>query len=169
MSRIKKKVREWAVRFAPAEIVGTIAALVCTWVVREMTGSLAVAAVAGAIGETIGYYLTVIVRSALHYYKKYREQVLSKRLRSTVVYTAGDIVTEFGPPELLDSLIVRPWLFYVMPHHIGHYGLAIFVGKLLSDVVFYALAIILYESKHYLLRRRMALAQERSIEEQATL
>ncbi|NUT58058.1 MAG: hypothetical protein HOQ00_04330, partial [Agromyces sp.] len=61
MSTIDRvRVKGWVVRYLPLEVLGTIAALVAAWAAYEASGSLAVAAIAGSLGESVGYYALVV-------------------------------------------------------------------------------------------------------------
>ena len=61
MSSIDRpRVRGWVVRYLPLEVLGTLAALGSAWIAYRASGSLAVAALAGALGESIGYYALVV-------------------------------------------------------------------------------------------------------------
>jgi hypothetical protein len=57
-------------------------------------------AIAGAVGENLGYYGCVAVR-----------EVRDHGARATV----PAMLIEFGPAKLVDSLLARPLLMYLMP------------------------------------------------------
>ena len=61
---IRRKLREWFGRYLPAELLGTITALAAAWTVHAVSGSLISAAVAGTIGESLGFYGCMAVREA---------------------------------------------------------------------------------------------------------
>jgi hypothetical protein len=61
--------------------------------------------------------------------------------------TVRDLLIEFGPAELVDSLLVRPLFMYLMPSLLHNFTAGILVGKLAADVIFYGLAIGAYELK----------------------
>ena len=48
----------------------------------------------------------------------------------------GALAIEFGPAELVDSLLVRPAAFYVGPQIFGNVVVGWIFGKLVSDVAF---------------------------------
>ncbi|MBC8082980.1 MAG: hypothetical protein H7Z21_07190, partial [Hymenobacter sp.] len=55
------------------------------------------------------------------------------------------LAVEFGPAEVLDSLLIRPALLYYVPHWLGSFAAGILLAKLLADVTFYVPAILSYE------------------------
>ena len=61
-TNIKIKVKKWLKRFLPAEFFGTITALAFSYITYYSTNSLIVAAYAGSIGETLGFYITIIIQ-----------------------------------------------------------------------------------------------------------
>ena len=64
------------------------------------------------------------------------------------------VAIEFGPAELIDSLLVRPAAFYIGPQIFGNVVVGWIFGKLVSDVAFYVFAIFSYERFKGLLVRR---------------
>lgn len=145
-TKVRRKLREWVGRYAWLEIVGTITALSAAWVTLRMTDSLALSAIAGTIGENIGYYGTAFVREVAHYWEEHHHHARLRRLWLTGVKTIRDMIVEFGAAEVLDSFLIRPGLFYLIPATFGgNYTLDIFIAKILADLVFYGFAIIGYE------------------------
>jgi hypothetical protein len=71
--------------------------------------------------------------------------------------TVQAMLLEFGPAELVDSLLARPLLMYLLAGLLANLTAGIAAGKLAADVVFYAITISAYE-----LRQRH-LGLERSI------
>ncbi len=51
---IKIKAKNWLKRFLPAELAGTVAAVVVSYIVNHQTGNLIAAAYAGSVSETLG-------------------------------------------------------------------------------------------------------------------
>lgn len=145
VARGSSRPARWLRRYGPLELAGTATALAAAWAVHAMSGQLAFAAVAGTIGENVGYYGLAA-------------WVAMRRHARTVVGTANgdvgawagalamgwrgtrDLVVEFGPAEVVDSAWVRPGLMFAMSGWLG-VGAGILVGKLLADIVFYAVAI----------------------------
>lgn len=124
----------WITRYLPAEIVGTAAMVTAGLGVTLWTDSPALIALAALLGEFIGFYLVLALTI-------YIEQAPASRSRGVAVGRTGMLlVAEFGVAEVLDSLLIRPaalvagvWLFAD-----PMWGLL--VGKVVADVIFYALA-----------------------------
>jgi hypothetical protein len=143
----RRKLQEWAVRYLPAEIVGTVTAVAAAWTVHAASGSLVSAAVAGTVGESLGYYGCMVLREALRHDARHRHHGAPMRLWLTGTGTVRDMLIEFGPAELVDSLLVRPLCMYLIPSLLNDFTAGILAGKLAADVVFYSLAIGAYELK----------------------
>jgi hypothetical protein len=143
----RRRLREWAGRYLPAEVVGTFAALAAAWSVHALSGSLVSAAVAGTIGEALGYYGCMATRVAFRYDACHRHHRAPKRHWLTGTRTVRDLLVEFGPAELVDSLVVRPSSMYLATSLLGDFTAGIVVGKLAADVVFYGIAVAAYELK----------------------
>jgi hypothetical protein len=144
---VRRKLREWVWRYLPAEVVGTVTALAAALTVHAASGSLVSAAVAGTVGESLGYYGCMAVREALVHDTRHRHHGRMKRLWLTGASTVRDLLIEFGPAEVVDSLLVRPSFMYLMPSLLQNFTAGILVGKLAADVIFYGLAIGAYELK----------------------
>lgn len=144
--RIRRKLREWIFRYALLEVVGTITALSAAWVAYTMTDSLVISAIAGTIGENIGYYGTAFVREVVQYWEEHHHHARLRRLWLSGVKSIRGMLIEFGFAEVLDTFLVRPGLFYLVPATLGgNYALGIVIAKLSADLVFYGFAIIGYE------------------------
>ena len=149
---VRRKLREWVGRYLPAEILGTVTALAAAWTVHAASDSLISAAVAGTIGESLGYYGCIAVREVRYYDARHRDHGTLRRRWLTGTRTVRDLLIEFGPAELVDSLLARPLFMYLMPSLLHNFTVGIVAGKLAADVIFYGIAISAYELKqHYLL------------------
>jgi hypothetical protein len=142
---VRRKLREWVGRYLPAEILGTVTALATAWMVHAASDSLISAAVAGTIGESLGYYGCMVVREAFRHDTRHRHHGRRRRLWLTGTRTARDLLIEFGPAELVDTVMVRPFFMYLMPSLLDSFTAGILVGKVAADVIFYSLAISAYE------------------------
>ncbi|GAA4986764.1 hypothetical protein [Actinopolymorpha pittospori] len=163
--RVMRKLREWFVRYAPAEIAGTATALAGYWVAYWITEHLAVAAVAAVLCENIGYYSIAVGREVVRYWRLHAHHATARRLWLTGVHGLRDALMEFGPAEALDSFVVRPGLFYLLPlMFTDHHAVAVIVAKFGADAVFYLLAITAYELNKRVLSKRLA-----TVEVQATV
>jgi hypothetical protein len=137
------RAREWLARYAPAE-AGAIAGALAAAAVVGPFGLAAATAYAGAIGDGVGFYSVLLVRDLR------RQRPGPGRLGSTV----RGLVMEFGPAEVLDSVLVRPLAMYLAARWLGSAAAGVIVGKLAADAVFYALAIMAYELRKHLAARR---------------
>jgi hypothetical protein len=143
---VRRKLRSWAGRYLPAELLGTLAALAAAWTAHAASDSMASAAIAGAVGEGLGFYGCVAVREL-----RYQRDVGTRTRRwRTGMATVQTMLIEFGPAELVDSLLTRPLLMYLLPGLLHDLTAGIVAGKLAADVVFYGIAIAAYELRqHY--------------------
>lgn len=116
----------WIKRYGPAEIFA-IAGVYAGYFLSEQFSHITwISAYAGAMGENVGFY-GVIVYQRL----KAKENL-------------WHILAEFGPAEILDSLVIRPLALFVGAETMGPM-LGLLVGKLAGDVVFYVPVIITHE------------------------
>jgi hypothetical protein len=144
----RRRVAQWVARYLPLEVLGTIAAVAGSWAAYEASGSIVVAAVAGTIAEGVGYYALVVVRGIRGHLGSLR--VTRVRRRSgrgalAIALTLRGMAAEFGPAEVLDTVVVRPALLIVAAAWLGPDPTAWLVGKLAADVVFYVVAIASFE------------------------
>lgn len=141
--------RRWVRRYAPAEVVGTVAAVSAGSLAAPIGGPAAVAIVA-SWAEAVGFYATMAARD------------LSRRLRGApsgsqtrlhaAAATTTALVAEFGAAEVIDTLLVRPALIAASLQLSPTPLVGILAGKVLADLAFYIPAIASWE----LLRRRSA-------------
>jgi hypothetical protein len=154
-ARAWRKLREWIIRYAWSEIVGTVTALSSFWYIYYVSDSLVAAAIAGTVGENIGYYGVIASKELLHYWQEHAGHVRLRRLRLTATRSVRNMLLEFGPAELCDSFFIRPGLFYLLPLWFsGRRGIALIAAKLLADLCFYTMAIIGYEMRKKLFPKR---------------
>lgn len=151
--RFNTKRREWLRRYIPAEILGTVAALIGAWVVYTHTHSFVAAAAAGWLAEGIGFYGYFVTFELLKNSRRYREHDFMKRIWRAAVAASTNLLVEFLPAEVLDNFIIRPYLMYLAPHYIRPYPIGFLAGKFSADILFYALAITGYEARKHWLKR----------------
>jgi len=149
MTRIitRSKVKEWIWRYLPAEIIATFTALLSAGITFSVTNSYALSAIVGTIGENVGYYSYFIFKEASNHHKVHKTLKFPKRAILIFRKTTRNLLLEFGPAELVDSLIVRPFAMFVAPQLISPYLVGILAGKLTADAVFYGIAIVGYEAR----------------------
>jgi hypothetical protein len=126
----------WLHRYLPAEIAGTSAALAAA--ALTASGGLERAVVAAAWAEAIAFYAFVTLR-------EFRRIRPGRRTRGAALLAVRDVVAEFGVAELADTIVLRPLLMYLCAAELGGVTAGVIAGKLLSDVVFYSLAIPAFE------------------------
>lgn len=153
----RRKLREWFIRYAPAEIAGTITALLGYWVTYWLTGNTMAAAIVATASENLGYYGIAASREAMYNWRAYADRTPAHRVLLSGVHTSRTIVLEFGPAELIDSLLVRPSLFYILPLiFTGHHTLAVFAAKFIADIIFYLCVVTAYElRKRFVAKKRI--------------
>ena len=152
---VGRKLREWFGGDLPAELLGTLTALAAAWTVHAVSGSLISAAIAGTIGESLGFYGCLAVREVRYYDALHRDHGRLRRRWLTGTRTLRDLLIEFGPAELVDSFLTRPLFMYLMASLLQNFTAGIVAGKLAADVIFYGVAISAYELKRrYLLAPR---------------
>ncbi|HUC20578.1 MAG TPA: hypothetical protein VMR98_03750 [Candidatus Polarisedimenticolaceae bacterium] len=144
-AKIGRKVREWLRRYLPAEVIGTCTALTGALAAYSLTGSYVIAAIGGTIGENIGYYGYFTVRETVRHYADHRHYPPPRRIVLIAYKTLRDMLVEFGPAEVFDSFLLRPFFMYSMPQVIPSFTWGILAGKLCADVTFYGFAIGGYE------------------------
>jgi hypothetical protein len=151
----REKVREWRRRYLLAEIVGTLAAVAAAVTAHALTGSVAPAALAGSVAETVGYYAVILRRTIP---RLYGETTGAGRL----LRTGRGLLTEmsdFVAAELADTFLIRPGLIYLAAGWAGTGSAGagvpagLLIGKLLADVGFYAVVIPSYELRKRLMDR----------------
>jgi hypothetical protein len=140
-------VAEWLRRYGPAELLGTCTALLAARLASIAGAPLVAIAYAGAVGENVGFYGTIIVRQVAA--DRRRARARSERYRGRHLWrTSRELLLEFGPAELLDSFLLRPLAMGVGVRLLGE-AAGIVVGKLAADVTFYLPVILTYEMRHH--------------------
>jgi hypothetical protein len=142
---IWRKTGEWTRRYLPAEIIATITAITGAFVGHRLTGSLAVAAICGTVGENIGYYGYFVCTETARHYRGHSQHPPLRRVLLTAGKTLRDMLVEFGPAEFFDSFFFRPLFMYLGPKFIPIFALGILAGKIAADLIFYTFAITGYE------------------------
>jgi hypothetical protein len=130
----------WIRRYLPLEIAGTATMLLAASVAYWASGSLAVSAIAGTVGENVGYYGVAAARSWSSWLAA--ERAGGRRLVA-LGYTLRGLMIEFGPSEIAYT-VVHPVLLFVMPSVLGGTWGGWLVGKLLADLLFYGIAALSY-------------------------
>ena len=144
------RVKRWLGRYGPAEVTGIATALLGSYVVHALTGNEIAAAFGGSIGETLGFYGVIVGREIRRHAEAARVAELPYGPRAWF-RTFTWLILEFGPAELLDTAVIRPFTMGAGTRLLGR-ALGIPLGKLAADVTFYIPVIVTYEWR----RRRAA-------------
>jgi hypothetical protein len=150
--RLKDKRNEWLRRYIPAEIIGTITALTGAWIVYAQTNSYVASAAVGLIGEGIGFFGYFITIELLNNRNKYTDSSKLKRIVLIISSASQNLIVEFLPAEIIDNLLIRPFAMYIAPTYVHPYPLGFLAGKFSADILFYAIAILGYETKKRIVR-----------------
>ncbi|MBJ7337846.1 hypothetical protein [Mycolicibacterium sp.] len=140
-----KKLREWVRRYLPCEIAGTTCEMGGAAIAYSVTGSAAAAAVVATIGASVGYYAAAYVAAVRTAYRADPSSHRISRALNANGLALRSVAIEFGPAEVIDSLIIRPLAFYFGPILFGGLAVGWIFAKVVADVGFYVLAIFSYE------------------------
>ena len=143
--RFRRKSMEWLRRYLPLEIAGWIGELGAAGLAYMWTGSLAAAAIAATVGSSAGYYLPAYISAVRWSAEAQQHRPWPARTALSHLLALRSLTIEFGPAELVDSLVVRPVLIYAAPVVLGNVVLGWIVGGFVADVAFYVFAICSYE------------------------
>lgn len=171
--RLPSKVVGWLRRYLPAEVTGTVAALLVITLARHWDLNAVAIALIGVWGEVAGFYGAIIVQDWLADRRQQRQFLWPnqqiRKVRSDWLTLCGNWLTsvrqtirflgqllrnlllEFGPAELLDSFILRPALLTLAMQLIADLPLALVTGKVAADLLFYTVTIGSVELRRKLL------------------
>ena len=139
--------RRWLNRYALAELLGIGSALLGGRLAAIVGASVLATGYAGAIGENVGFYGTIVSRQVAT--DRRLAHAAGERYRLAHMWvTMRELLLEFGPAEVLDSFVIRPLAMAFGALLLGEVS-GIVAGKLAADVTFYLPVILTYE-----LRRR---------------
>jgi hypothetical protein len=147
MNGFRSSSRRWLHRYALAELAGVGTALLAGWLAGVAALPLLAIGYASAIGENVGFYGTIVGRQIAA--DRRHAHAVGQRYRLAQMWvTMRELMLEFGPAEVLDSLVIRPFAMALGVRLLGQVS-GIVAGKLAADVTFYLPVILTYE-----LRRR---------------
>jgi hypothetical protein len=155
-----KKLLEWVRRYLPCEIAGTTGEFGGAAIAYAMTGSLASAAIVATIGASAGYYAAAYTAAVRTIYREHPHLARTPRVLITNALALRSVAIEFGPAEVIDSLLIRPLAFYFGPILFGGMVAGWIFAKLVADVGFYVLAVFSYERFKGLLAVRRPAVEE---------
>lgn len=125
-------------RYGIGEIFATWWALLWGYIITRWTDSSVAIGYAWARWENICYYWYFL-------YKEYRDQALFHGKKISIWTVFVGMISEFWPWEVLDSLIIKPFLMWWWSKTL--WTLGFIVGKYLADSIYYTLATLLYHHK----------------------
>jgi len=149
----RQKVVEWIRRYLPLEIAGWAGELGSAAATYWLTGSFAAAVVVGTIGASVGYYATAYINGVRWSYRAQQRRSWPMRVLVANALSLRSIAVEFGPAEVIDSIIIRPVALYAGPYVLGNVAVGWVVGSLVADIAFYVMVIFSYERFTGLLAR----------------
>lgn len=139
------RVARWLARYGVAEVTATLGALGGALLLRALTGSEVLAAYGGAMGEIVGFYGFIAARDLLGAHRAARSGGLVFGAREAAL-AGRELAIEFGPGEIVDSLLIRPLMMGLGAHWLGG-AAGIVAGKLAADALFYAIVIGTHEAR----------------------
>lgn len=155
-----RKLLEWARRYLPCEIAGTVGEFGGAAIAYLLTNSYAVAAVVATVGASVGYYAAAYAAAVRITYREHAHQRPVRRVLTANALALRSILIEFGPAEAFDSLLIRPVAYYLGPILFDSAVAGWIFAKLVADAGFYLLAICSYERFKGLLAVRRPESEE---------
>jgi len=128
----RSRARFWLRRYLPAEVASVTGLLLSARLAAMWSWPAPMLAVLATIVSGIGFYGVL----ALGVHAEQRRSGAARPGRRTLML----LIVEFGPAELLDSLMVRPTAIWLALAVVSPVGLAVVGGKVAADLVFYAAA-----------------------------
>ena len=122
---------QWCRRYLPSEAAGVLAATLCGLLALGATGEPVWATTAAVAGEGFAYYGVIFGREL-----RWRLQGGASRSLRLVLVIGRDLLLEFGPAELTDTLLVRPLMIYAGLRIVPVAWLGRALGKLAADFFF---------------------------------
>lgn len=141
---ILQKIKEFSKRYLPAEIVGTLTAIGAASIVHVFSDNPVFIAYIATLGEAVGFFSTIFIQHFIAYSKKHKKENTQFSF-SDISKIISHVFLEFGPAEIIDSLVLRPFFMYLFPLLVRNFTLGILLGKIAGDITFYLMVIISYE------------------------
>lgn len=137
---IKNKLKEWFRRYALAEFIALILALIFSNLSMLLFGNIILAGFIGTWADNLGFYGIIT-------YMDLREDLKRKgklKIKDYLIELRNDII-EFGPAEYLDSFVIRPFYLSFLPYIMSNYSFAVIIGTILADITYYIPTVASYE------------------------
>ena len=149
---MRERIGVWIRRYGLAEVTGIATAVAGSFLVHAFTRSEIAAAYGGALGENVGFYGFIVVRELLADRRRAHTGGESYGWAG-VLRTTMHLMFEFGPAELLDTLLIRPAAMGIGTVHLGREW-GVVAGKIVADILFYIPVILTYEQQRRMARAR---------------
>lgn len=132
----------WVRRYGPAELGCLVTMLAASVLAARVADSPALLAIAAIACATVGFYGVLIVTVL-------REQLemlprSPGRARRALARSVALLAAEFGLAEILDTFFYRPLLMMAGVIVLGDPLWGLIAGKIVSDVVFYAISAVCF-------------------------
>jgi len=141
---MKKKILDWIRRYLLADIISTILSIFAAWLIMKSSDDRVLAAFIGSAVASLSFYLLMAFIDIQKSLKKHKQDGTAYKMKSFLI-DFRNLIIEFGPAEILDVIAVRPFFMYFIPLMIGDFIIGTFIGKLIADIIFFAIAIVMYE------------------------
>ena len=146
------RVREWLLRYGPAELLSLLATLGGAAATARAGGNGVAVALAATWAGNLAYFGLILAQDVWRTRRELHAQGRAYTL-GTFGRNVRALVIEFGPAEALDSLLIRPALMYWLPRWLHSVPQGILAAKFAADITFYIPAIISYELSKRKLRK----------------
>lgn len=154
MTDASSRASDWLRRYGGAEVAGLCTALLAAWLADATGAPLMVVAYAATAGENVGYYAVIVGRQVTQ--DRRLAAAEGERYAGPHLWrTTRELLLEFGPAELLDSFVFRPFAMALAVALLGR-ELGVVAGKLAADLTFYLPVILTYELRRQSTRRPRA-------------
>lgn len=138
------RVRDWLLRYGPAEILSTMITLEAALAVKGTGGREVLVALTATWAGNLTYYSVILAQDV--WSTRQKLQLHGRRYTLGILgRNARALVVEFGPAEALDALLSRPALMYWLPRAIHSLSWGVLAAKFAADVGFYIPTLISYE------------------------
>ena len=138
------RIREWLLRYGPAELFSSLATVGAAVVVQGIGGDGLKVALAATWAGNLAYFGLILLQDVW----RTRSELAAQDRRYTLVTfwrNARALFVEFGAAEALDSLLIRPALMFWLPRWLGSVPQGVLAAKFAADITFYIPAIVSYE------------------------
>jgi hypothetical protein len=132
----RKKIYEWIDRYSIPLVLSTVAAVLVANLSQLLFHNLIISAFLATWADNIIFY-------GMMAYK----EIKSRERYSFADYfkVLRNLIMEFGPAEILDSFVIRPFLLSVFPLFVPNYSLAILLASVAAEITYFIPVIIFYE------------------------